>query len=183
MVTPAQELGNQQHRGLVGDKRDTTQYLLCNKQTGLEFPDLDIFGQNIHPSLEVHGIFGYILRISKNIWYLVTPAVTNLVPKHIWSPDIWSPTIGPKFIGLSPSGQTVPNQFCPHEQMVPKNSVAMDKWSPTNLVPPGQMVHRIFCLSRGTGYDDLEIWGPNWLETICPGGPNLLGPFVQEDQI
>ena len=40
-------------------------------------------------------------------------------PKHIWSPDIWSPTIGPQLIG--PSGQTVPNQFSPHGQMVPKN--------------------------------------------------------------
>ena len=25
------------------------------------------------------------------------------------------------------------------------------------------MVPKIFCLSMGTGCDDLEIWGPNWL--------------------
>ena len=101
---------------------------------------------------------------------LISRAVTNLVQKRIWSPDIWSPTIGPQLIG--PSGQTVPNQFSPHGQMVPKQ-----------FGPPGQMVPRIFCLSRGTGCDDLEIWGPNWLGTICPGGPNFWGPFVHGDQI
>ena len=95
--------------------------------------------------------------------------------KHIWSPDIWSPTIGPQLIG--PTGQTVPNQFCPHAQIDPKNLVPMDKWSPTNLVPLDKWSLKysvLFCLSRGTGCDDLEIWGPNWLGTICPWGPNWL---------
>ena len=46
-----------------------------------------------------------------------------------------------------------------------------------------QMVPRIFRLSRGTGCGDPEIRGPNWLGTICPGGPNSWGPFVQGDQI
>ena len=46
-------------------------------------------------------------------------------PKHIWSPDIWSPKIGPQLIG--PSGQMVPNQFCPHGQMVLKILVPLDK--------------------------------------------------------
>ena len=43
-----------------------------------------------------------------------------------------------------------------------------------------------------TGRVDPEVWGPNWLETICPGGPNLMeivclegtilwGSFVQGD--
>ena len=53
-------------------------------------------------------------------------------PKPKWSPDIWSPTIGPLLIG--PSGQMVANQFSPHGQMVPKNSV------PNQFGPPGQMV-------------------------------------------
>ena len=75
------------------------------------------------------------------------------------SKRIWSPTIGPKKFG--PHGQMVPNQFG----------------------PPGQMVPKILFLSRGTGYDALQIWGPNWLGTICPGGPNFWGPFVQGDQI
>ena len=34
------------------------------------------------------------------------------------------------------------------------------------------------CLSKGTG-----IWGPNWLGTICLGGPIFGGPFVHRDQI
>merc|ERR1739844_78492 len=33
--------------------------------------------------------------------------------------------------------------------MVPKNLVPMDKWSPNQFGPPGKMVPRIFCLSRG----------------------------------
>ena len=68
-------------------------------------------------------------------------------------------TNGPQEFGLH--GQMVPNQFG----------------------PPGQMVPGIFCLSRGTACDDLDIWGPNWLGTICPGGPHFWGPFVQGDQI
>ena len=37
---------------------------------------------------------------------------------------------------------------------------------------PGQMVPRIFCLSRGTSCDDLEVWDQiGW------------GPFVHGDQI
>ena len=45
------------------------------------------------------------------------------------------------------------------------------------------MVPKIFCLSRGTSCDDCEIWGPNWLGTICPGGQNFWGPFVHGDRI
>ena len=40
-----------------------------------EFPDTDIFESDIRPSLEGHGIFEYILRISENTWYLVTQAM------------------------------------------------------------------------------------------------------------
>ena len=76
-------------------------------------------------------------------------------PQPIQSP--W--TNGPQKFG--PRGQMVPNQFGPHGQMVP----------------------RIFLSSRGTGCGDPEIRGPNWLGTICPGGPNSWGPFVQGDQI
>ena len=42
-----------------------------------EFPDADIFGSDIRPSLEGHGIFEYSLRIFENIWYLVTHYVAN----------------------------------------------------------------------------------------------------------
>ena len=80
--------------------------------------------------------------------------MAHLEPKHKWSPDIWSSTIGPQLI--CPSGQTVPNQF-----------------SPQTFGPNRQMVPRIFCLSRGTGCGDLEIQRPNWLGTICQGGPNF----------
>ena len=44
--------------------------------------------------------------------------------------------------------------------------------------PSGQMVPRIFFLSRGTGCGDPEIRGPNWLGAICLGVPNVWGPFV-----
>ena len=40
-----------------------------------EIPDSDIFESDIRPSLEGHGFFEYILRISENIWYLVTQAM------------------------------------------------------------------------------------------------------------
>ena len=46
-------------------------------------------------------------------------------PKRIWSPDIWSPTMGPQLIGPLYSVQTVPNQFGPHGQTVPKNLVPL----------------------------------------------------------
>ena len=60
--------------------------------------------------------------------------------------DIWSPKIGPQLIG--PSVQMVPSHFSPqkfgpHGQMVPNQ-----------FGPPGQMVPRIFCLSKGTGCGD-----------------------------
>ena len=63
--------------------------------------------------------------------------------------------MGPQLIG--PSGQTVPNQFGPHGQMVSKNLV------PNQFGPPKQ----IFRLSRGIGCED----------------PNFLGPYVHEYQI
>ena len=80
-------------------------------------------------------------------------------PKRIWSPDIWSPTIGPQKFGHH--GQMVPNQFG----------------------SPGQMVPRIFHLSRGTGCGDPQIWRPNWLGTICTGGPTFWEPFLHGDRI
>ena len=54
---------------------------------------------------------------------------------------------------------------------------------PNQFGTSGQMVPRIFRLSRGTGCGDLEIRGPNWLGTICPAGPNFWGPFVHGDRI
>ena len=55
------------------------------------------------------------------------------------------------------SGEMVPNQFSPHGQVVPKNSVPLDKWS----------------LDKGTDCGDPEIQGPNWLGTICSRVSNL----------
>jgi len=46
-----------------------------------EFPDSDIFESDIRPSFGGHGIFGYILRISENIWYLVTQAMGHKASK------------------------------------------------------------------------------------------------------
>ena len=76
--------------------------------------------------------------------------------------------MGPQLIG--PSGQTVPNQFGPHGQMVSKNLV------PNQFGPPKQ----IFRLSRGIGCEDPNFLGPyvheyipNLLWIICPGGSIL----------
>ena len=109
-----------------------------------------------HPSKASKVCIEYnVLHISRKYsMYTHVMGCDTFGPKPIWTMDIWSPTIGPQLIG--PYGQTVPNQFSPDGQMVPKNSVPMDKWSPTNL-------------SRGTGSEDPEIRGPNWLWTICPG--------------
>ena len=79
----------------------------------------------------------------------------HLVPHNAMSPQL-----------IGPSWQTVPNQFGPHGQVVPKNPVPMDKWSQTNLVFLNrQMVPRIFCLSKGQAvgiqkYRDRIGWGP-----------------------
>ena len=77
-----------------------------------------------------------------------------LVPLDKWSPKIWFPLTND------------PWKFCPHGQIVPNQ-----------IGPPRQMVPKIFCLSKGTGWGDLEIRGPNWLGTICPGGPNASQPY------
>ena len=87
-------------------------------------------------------------------------------PKRIWSPAIWTPTIGPQLIGSS--GQT--------------NSVPMDKWSPTNLLPC-QMVPNQFGL--------LYKWSLEY--SVCPRGQAVgiqksgdqmgWGPFVRRNQI
>ena len=45
------------------------------------------------------------------------------------------------------------------------------------------MVPRKFCFSRGTSFGDPEIWGPNWLGTICPDGPNFWGTFIHGDRL
>ena len=87
-------------------------------------------------------------------------------PKRIWSPAIWTPTIGPQLIGSS--GQT--------------NSVPMDKWSPTNLLPC-QMVPNQFGL--------LYKWSLEYSD--CPerkavgiqksGDQMGWGPFFRRNQI
>merc|ERR1719331_1358796 len=75
-----------------------------------------------------------------------------------------------------------------HGQMVPKNLVPMDKWSPTNLVPIlpnhqslplGQTEYSRDHLSRGTKFlGTICPWGQNWLGTVCPEGPIKWGSIV-----
>ena len=97
--------------------------------------------------------------------------VPGLLVPHNLSPIDWSLwTNGPQPI-LSP-WTNGPQKLSPHGKMVLNQ-----------FVLPRQMVLRIFHLSRGTGCGDPEIWGPNWLETICPREPNFGGPFVHGHQI
>ena len=60
----------------------------------------------------------------------------RLCPR-LW--HVWSPTIGPQLIGPSEpilsTWTNSPQKFGLHGQMVLRNLVPMDKWSPTNLVP------------------------------------------------
>ena len=91
--------------------------------------------------------------------------------RHIWSQTHMVP------------GNLVPNLLVPLDKRSPTNPVPLDKWSPkircpwTNgpnqFGPPGQMVPRIFPLSRGTGCWDPEIRRPNWMGTICPREPKF----------
>ena len=103
---------------------------------------------------------------------LFIQAVTHLVP-NAYGP--W--TFGPQLIGIS--GQTVPNKFSPHGQMVPKNWVPMDKWSqpiwspwtngPQNI--PIVQGDRLWG-SRDTGTKldgDYLSKGTKILGTVCPG--------------
>ena len=74
-------------------------------------------------------------------------------PEPIWSPDFWSPT------------------SCPHGQMVPQNSVPMDKWSPTNLVPldkrsPSNLV-------------PLDKWSPKIWSPWTNGPQPIWSPYFQ----
>ena len=84
-----------------------------------------------------------------------------------WFWSLWTNSPQP----IRPSWTDCPLRFGPHGQMVPNQ-----------FGPSRQMVPRIFRLSRRTGCGDPEIQGLNWLGTICPGGPNFWGPFVQGDQ-
>ena len=108
-----------------------------------------------------------------SLWRRGSPAVTHSVPNTYGPQTFGHPPLVPNW--LVPLD---PNQFCPHGQMVPINLVPMDKWSPTNLVPHqfgplGQMVPEIFCLSRGTGCDNLGIWRSNCLGIICLWGQEV----------
>ena len=63
-------------------------FIRSSKRSGAdtEFPDSDIFGADIRPSLEGHGIFGYILGISeKNYLTLMVPFVINYSVHHCLS--------------------------------------------------------------------------------------------------
>ena len=58
------------------------------------------------------------------------------------------------FCCIPTSGEMVPNQFSPHGQVVPKNSVPLDKWSlEYSICPKGQTV-----VIRK--YRDQIGWGP-----------------------
>ena len=112
--------------------------------------------------------------ISTTVWRL----------RHIWSLTYLIPgLLVPHFLSPWTNG---PHKIDPLDKRSPSNLALMDKWSPTNLVPLDKWSLKysvLFCLSRGTGIDDLEIWGPNWLGTICPGRPIFWGPFVQGDHL
>ena len=108
---------------------------------------------------------------TQTCWYI---GCNSFGPKPIWSPDFRSPT------------------SCPHGQMVPKNLVPLDKWSPTNLVPifpnhhslpPGQTEYSRDHFSRGTKLvgDHLSM-GTKFLGTICPWGQEV-GDQKSGDQI
>ena len=92
--------------------------------------------------------------------------VPNAYGPRTFGPPQWISNL------FGPSGKTVPNQFGPHGQMFPNQ-----------FGPPGQMIPRMFRLSRGTGCKDPELRELNCLETFCPWGPNLWGPFVHRDRI
>ena len=91
--------------------------------------------------------------------------MTHLVP-NTYGPR----TFGPHLIG--PSGQTVPNQFCPYGQMVPQNLVPLDKWSLKYYICPGAPAVMIL------KYGDQIGWGP-----FVHGDQIGWGPFVHGDQI
>ena len=80
-------------------------------------------------------------------------------------------------------GHLVPHNGSPIDWSLWTNSPQpiRSPWTdgPQKFGPHGQMVPRIFRLFSGTGCGDPEIQGLNWLGTICPGGPNFGGPFVQ----
>ena len=66
-------------------------------------------------------------------------AAKHLVPNAYGPRTFGPPHLVPRLIG--PSGQTVTNQFSPHGQTVPENSVPMDKWSlEYSVCPRGQAV-------------------------------------------
>ena len=74
-------------------------------------------------------------------------------PEPIWSPDFWSPT------------------FYSHGQIVTKNLVPMDKWSPTNLVPldkrsPSNLV-------------PLDKWSPKIWSPWTNGPQPIWSPYFQ----
>ena len=91
-------------------------------------------------------------------------------PKPIWSPDFRSPT------------------SCPHGQMVPKNLVPMDKWSPNNLVPnrfgpPGQMVPKNL-VPILPNHHSLSPWTNRIFWVPFVHGDRIgWKPFVQRDQL
>ena len=122
--------------------------------------------------------------------------------KLMWSLNIWSSAIGPQLIGHP--GQTVPYQFSCHGQMVPKDSVLMDKLSLEYSICPGRQAmgirkygdqifgdhlswDRIWWgnfvrgdrfygdrLSRGTGSGEPELLGSNWFGSKCVASQNRL---------
>ena len=86
----------------------------------------------------------------------------------------------------------VPNAYGPGH-LVPYNcslltngsQTIQSPWTnwPQKFGPYGKMVPRIFHLYTGTGFGDPGIWGPHWLGTICPLGPNFWGPLVHGDRL
>ena len=70
---------------------------------------------------------------------------------------------------IDSSEDTVHNQFGPHGEMVPKNLVIMDKWSPTNLV---RLDKRFLEYSKGQEVEDKKSGDQTG------SGPNVLQPSM-----
>ena len=98
-------------------------------------------------------------------------AVIHLVPNSYGPRTFGSPQWVLNYI-IVPSGQTVPNQFGPHGQMVPKNLVLMDKWPLTILVPLDK-----WSLEYSVGLGGQAVGIRKYRDRIG------WGPFVQGNQI
>ena len=108
---------------------------------------------------------------SQSPFDLLTSGPPLPVPMDKWSPKFWSPwTNGPQPIWS-------PWTNSPHQIWSPWTNV------PKKFGPPGQMVPNQFGPYISKSSQLVPLDKQNILGTICPGGPNWLGPFVHGDRI